>query len=418
MTVMRIAGHDLRQSKGHVTSGTHRVRSPRDTLADYSRQMPRMGITRLANITGLDRVGVPVYLAVRPNSRSLATAQGKGFDTDHARVSALMESIENWHAEHIELPVRLESFWKLSEQAPVADVFAIPLRPGATLRPDLPTAWLEGYDLMTDRATWVPYECCTMNTTVTFAWTLTFYTSSNGLASGNHPLEAINHALFEVIERDSHAEWLDRSDDARLATKVRPESVADGACRAVLERFDAAGIDVAIWDITSVAFRMPAYWVQVLDRDEGPPWRRLGVFSGRGCHASAVVALSRALCEAAQARLTIISGARDDNPLAEYQVNASEVLIGLWRARYFDPPAVQSFAAEREAPATTFDGDLERLLAALARKGMQQTVIVDLTRADTRIPVVKAIVPGLTVATEYGRRAPAAAGRQDGGRHA
>jgi ribosomal protein S12 methylthiotransferase accessory factor len=317
-----------------------------------------------------------------------------------------MESIENWHAEHIELPVRLESFCRLSEVAAVLDIFDIPLRPGAALQPDVPMVWLEGFDLLADRMIWVPYESSTMNTTVTFAFKLTFYTSSNGLASGNHILEAVNHALFEVIERDSHAEWLEQPETLRLATKVHPDSVTDGECRTLLDRFDSAGIDVAIWDITSAAFQIPAYWVQVLDRDEGPSWRRLGVFSGRGCHMSAAVALSRALCEAAQARLTIISGARDDNPLAAYQIHAAEAYTAMWRSHYFEPPCARPFVEGITRPSDTFEGDLEWILRALERKGVRQAAIVDLSRPGTGIAVVKAVVPGLTSATEYGSRAP------------
>jgi ribosomal protein S12 methylthiotransferase accessory factor len=37
-----------------------------------------MGVTRIANVTGLDRIGIPVAIAVRPNSRSVSVAQGKG----------------------------------------------------------------------------------------------------------------------------------------------------------------------------------------------------------------------------------------------------------------------------------------------------------------------------------------------------
>ena len=61
----------LTQAKGHI-AGTHRTRAPADTFAAYSRWMPHFGITRLANVTGLDRIGLPVYVAIRPNARSLA----------------------------------------------------------------------------------------------------------------------------------------------------------------------------------------------------------------------------------------------------------------------------------------------------------------------------------------------------------
>jgi ribosomal protein S12 methylthiotransferase accessory factor YcaO len=47
-----------------------------------------MGITRLGNITGLDRIGIPVAIAVRPNSRSVSVSQGKGLELPQALASA------------------------------------------------------------------------------------------------------------------------------------------------------------------------------------------------------------------------------------------------------------------------------------------------------------------------------------------
>src|SRR5687767_6260192 len=93
---------------------THRTRDPRETFADYSRFMDRMGITRIANITGLDTVGIPVFTAIRPTARSLSTSQGKGLAASEAKVSALMEAIECWHAEHIEAGLRWDTLAALS----------------------------------------------------------------------------------------------------------------------------------------------------------------------------------------------------------------------------------------------------------------------------------------------------------------
>ena len=106
---MKVFGNEVTARKQYFR-GTHRVRSPAETLADYSRFMPRMGITRLANVTGLDRIGLPVCVAVRPNSRGLSTSQGKGETIEAAKVSALMESIESWHGERIEQPLRITSW--------------------------------------------------------------------------------------------------------------------------------------------------------------------------------------------------------------------------------------------------------------------------------------------------------------------
>ena len=52
------------------------------------------GMSRLADLTGLDTVGIPVYSAIRPFGRSLSSAQGKGVTTDLAMLSALGETVE------------------------------------------------------------------------------------------------------------------------------------------------------------------------------------------------------------------------------------------------------------------------------------------------------------------------------------
>jgi len=87
---MRLFGVDERQLKQH-REGTERTRSPAETVAIYRPVMEAVGITRLANVTGLDCVGIPVFMAVRPNARSLAVSQGKGVDADAVRASAMME---------------------------------------------------------------------------------------------------------------------------------------------------------------------------------------------------------------------------------------------------------------------------------------------------------------------------------------
>ncbi len=81
--------------------GTHRVIAPEVTLEQVWPIARRLGITRLANLTGLDTLGIPVAAAYRPNSRSVAVFQGKGMTLPAAKASALMEAVETWHAEQI-----------------------------------------------------------------------------------------------------------------------------------------------------------------------------------------------------------------------------------------------------------------------------------------------------------------------------
>src|SRR5205823_9306186 len=100
--------------------GTHRTADPGETLARVRPHAARMGITRLGNITGLDRIGIPVAIAVRPNSRSVSVSQGKGYDLPQAMASALMEACEGFHAEEIG-PCQHAMYSNLAQSETVVD---------------------------------------------------------------------------------------------------------------------------------------------------------------------------------------------------------------------------------------------------------------------------------------------------------
>jgi len=61
----------------------------------------RAGITRLGDLTGLDRIGLPVAQAVRPAALSEVTSLGRGLSMAGAAVGAIMESLERFYAEAI-----------------------------------------------------------------------------------------------------------------------------------------------------------------------------------------------------------------------------------------------------------------------------------------------------------------------------
>ncbi|MEZ4302620.1 MAG: YcaO-like family protein, partial [Polyangiaceae bacterium] len=104
------------------SSGTHRAVPPEETLARFERLMPALGITRIADVTGLDHLGIPVVMVTRPNARSLSVAQGKGLSLAAAKASGLMEAIESYHAEHIHLPLRLATYRELCGAHRMIDV--------------------------------------------------------------------------------------------------------------------------------------------------------------------------------------------------------------------------------------------------------------------------------------------------------
>ena len=65
-----------------------------ETFQRVSPVLSRLGITRVAKQTSLDRIGVPVWCACTPNAKAIVIAQGKGIDDDAARTSAVMEAVE------------------------------------------------------------------------------------------------------------------------------------------------------------------------------------------------------------------------------------------------------------------------------------------------------------------------------------
>src|SRR5207253_3020634 len=128
--------------------------------------LERAGITRVANVTGLDRIGVPVFMAIRPNSRGLAVAQGKGIEVEGARVSAIMESLETYYAERSLLRTWNESYEEIRRHAPVADPDQLPRSRGSAFHPHVPIPWVEGFDLLANEPALVPFEMVHSNETL------------------------------------------------------------------------------------------------------------------------------------------------------------------------------------------------------------------------------------------------------------
>ena len=138
--------------------GTHRLISPDETVRLVECFMPVMGITRIAIVTGLDTIGIPVVMVSRPNSRSISVSQGKGIDIASAKASGLMESVESYHAERISSPLKLGSYEDLRYTHPTVDVDRLPRFIDSPFTPFTQLLWIEGSDLLNNNPVWVPYE--------------------------------------------------------------------------------------------------------------------------------------------------------------------------------------------------------------------------------------------------------------------
>ncbi len=193
-----------RTEKG-FTYGTHRSCPPAETWARIQPHFAKTGLTRVADITGLDRVGIPVTLAFRPDSPTMANSTGKGLTLDAALVSGAMEAMELYHAEHVELPVLRCAYEEIARRGAVLAVDDLALIRHSVFRVHTPERWVYGSNLLGGDEVAAPLALVAL-------WdpalngpdtVLSFQMGSNGLASGNHLPEAITSALLEVIERDA-----------------------------------------------------------------------------------------------------------------------------------------------------------------------------------------------------------------------
>lgn len=370
-----------------------RRRTPEETLAWVRPHLAAMGITRIADVSGLDRLRLPIAQAIRPNARSISVAQGKGTSLAAAKASAVMESIEGWHAENAAPPVETVPRRALDGRAGTVAAAALTAAKDHVPDEDEPVDCVPGEELIGVGTRLVPFDLVHTDYTRP-PESFRFHCSSNGLAAGNTILEATISALTEVIERDALAGWNAMGPEARQATRIAAHTIDLPLARAWIERAEAAGIEVMLWNATS-DIGVPVVLCRFWERDPDEPSVQVPAF-GAGCHPRRGIALMRALAEAAQGRVVTISGARDDLDAQLYlraprEKQILRLLGGLTRP----PPPGRPFATLPDRAPAPLEDDLDWLLARLAAAGLGQAVRVDLTRPGIGIPVVRMVVPGM-----------------------
>ncbi len=321
-----------------------------------------------------------------------------------AQVSAIMEALESFHAENTALDLILASYAELKNGRRLLDPAGMIQYVRNPYAETDRVLWVEGIDLLSGNGTLVPFDCVHADFAIRPpVGTGSFPINTNGLASGNHILEATCHAICELIERDALTLWEALDDAVRLSTQVDPQSVTDASCREMLDVLDRAGVSYVIWNVTS-DIAVPAFFCQIRDRHQGASRTAIHA-GGSGCHLDAGIALLRSISEAVQSRLTAIAGSRDDLSFALYRTLTGSVSEFAEGAQ----PPVMSFRSVPSLATPTFEGDLAVLKNMVAAAGLGPVVAVDLSRDDMNIPVVRVVIPGLesaAISEEYtiGRR--------------
>jgi ribosomal protein S12 methylthiotransferase accessory factor YcaO len=376
------------------------------------------GVTRLADITGLDRIGIPVFSAVVPKSDDvLSVYNGKGITAVDARVGALMESIERQTALYSGIEIVTGSCGELRKGAiPVIDPCLCNYRLCEDYSSETPYEWVYGYDLLSRETVLIAAALGGFGLRFASEGSPFRVYLSNGLASGNCLEEAVCHALCELVERDAwtladmRCYWLPRArreartgGDAGGAAEddydAYPRIDLRGAGRPIEEltaKFARAGLRPVVRDITSdlgVAVVMASVVDEWLP---GIPQAH----SGLGAHPNAEIAVIRALTELAQGRAVDIQGVREDilppDAVPEDHERNTQRVAAIDRDRWMlrDSGRVRRFGDMASTTNSDVADDIRLILDRLVRAGIERAILVDLTEPGG-FAVVRMVVPSL-----------------------
>ena len=282
------------------------------------------GVSRVTDTTRLDRIGMPVYAAIRPDAEkgSLCVSSGKGLSKEAAKVGALMEAYElcaaqydpnrdtikvlyNFDIENQSLPVRI------TDLCPRLELHAAIRKASFSAK----IHCIECNDVNGPGSVYLPAELVFhpyANAEIQF-----FPTSSNGLAGGNDKAEALAHATLEVMERHVLSYVNIGSSQKRLTNIACPD------LNDTLAAIEKSGLNIEICFCQN-EFNMPMFIAYLIDSDY---LNSVSIARGQGFHWNREVALIRAVTEAVQSRLTNIHGGRDDivERLKVFQTKSAEV---------------------------------------------------------------------------------------------
>jgi YcaO-like protein with predicted kinase domain len=361
---------------------------------------PRLGITRVADISHLSPANYPVFQSCRPMIFSHprfgqnSGAQGKGPSALQAKISCLMESIEGYCAEPKQALWIRGSYEFLKGQHAIADPRIFVSRFGTRPRLREPLMWTPALALPARTTVLIPAETVFYPMfTGSYDTRQLFPSSSNGLASGATYLEACIHGIYEVIERCYEAGL----ETGRCAAEALFEHEVElPGLQAFAERIDHE-------------LELQLYALELEDRANGPVILCLligggRVFSGWGCSLTLDISLSRAISEAFQGPATFTSGAREDMSAAPPRRQPGLFKRGQPERRTLRLRDYRKRIIDRRF--TSLNRELEMAIRWVERLGYSHIFIANLTRRGVDVPVVKVVVPGMPVPYDLRVRRP------------
>jgi len=373
-----------------------------DTLDRVRKLAPELGIVRVTEVTWLDRVGVPVFVSIRPTAPVICVCAGKGLTAAEAKVGAYMEALEMAWSEVGRSTLAIEKRTGRAvldaNRDPGSFLSLCPIW-GQAIDLDAPLLCTPMQPLDGGPSVYVPSELVFFPLPTELGGMRYFGSTTNGLASGNTVLEATVHALTEVIERDVTS--FHNVDDH--AVRVRPETLPAPLAE-LAARMDRAGLGLIVRALPN-AFGVPVFTAITFDRSQ--PWVTL---RGDGCHPTRSIAATRAVSETLQCRLSLIHGGRDDltNVYKAFPNLSNDEKAKIYEADLQALLDGESVAYDDVLDALPEPRDLDECLRILCERvgaaGFPRILRAVYTPEDYPVQVVRIIVPGLECYSRDARR--------------
>ena len=413
--------------KNVCNSGGMRSVSPEATLAKYRHLVGSVGgvVTWLRRTTGETDPWLNVHWAgsnIALKNRSMSVLRlslrtksaGKGSTAQQSEASALCEALERYsgafHGDEIRVQKRFSAFAEAGE----TDAFhpndvqlfsELQLDDAARINaeghpynvvpprfdPDAATDWSPAWSLTRDRHLYLPTALLYYGKTVDHRGLADIVADSNGCAAGNTLEEAVLQGFFELVERDAFAVWW--YNRLRLPG-VDLDSFGDDYLATAGEYYRSLNRDLWVLDVTS-DLGIPSF-VAISRRTDK---EAEDIIYGAGAHTDPHVAALRAVCELNQF-LNWVQGTGPGG--AGYRVDDPQCLWW-WRNAtlaghpYLAPAEGVAPRGKSDYPVaktTDLREDVERCRALVEAKGME-FLVLDQTRPDIGLPVVRVIVPGM-----------------------
>jgi bacteriocin biosynthesis cyclodehydratase domain-containing protein len=396
-----------------MTSGGYRTVSARSTVARFRKHVsPLTGVvTKLerieadlpmnTNFHAKHNFSAPAHTVDQLRSGLSGGSFGKGSTAEQAEASALMESIERYsgifQGDEIRATRRLTDFapgdailpndvllfsdaqaqadQTMAGDAEESQTVPAPFDPSAKLE------WSPVWSLRDNSFKYLPTSLLYFF----YSGPAAFQADSNGCAAGNTVEEAIVQGFLELVERDAYAIWWY---NRTRQPEVDLSQFDDSYVRDLHSQLAASGRKLWVLDITS-DLGVPTY-VAILH------WMQNGqenIEFGSGAHFDKRIALLRTLTELNQfLSIGMMGGGTGEKPSLD-----GVTPLRLEQYPFLIPHGKPTGASDPNSAFGVLDNTRDQVLACveIAKRAGLDFLVLNQTRPDVEVPVVRVIVPGL-----------------------